>query len=195
MAAAVRRQRPSTSRLGDRLVGGGQPQATRVGKAGLRPGQRFDSPPIYLGSTTLGLHAVLIGVREHKDAHVGVSLLTWTDRSAGLTFYRPAFLDAMPANMRDSYHWSQTDRHPESWDIHWYPLPEDTAHVEFTVEDTVVQSIRPTSRVALVQAVLSYDEVWHLLKATAYDSAGQPLLVKPPKYPSGPRDVPRHGDA
>lgn len=155
----------------------------------------FDSPPIYLGSTTLGLHAVLIGVREHNDAHVGVSLLCWTDRFAGLTFYRPAFLDVMPANMRDSYHWSRTDRHPESWDIHWYPLPEDTAHVEFTVEGTVVQSIRPTSRVALVQAVLSYDEVWHHLQGSAYDSAGQPLLVKPPKYPSGPRDVPRHGDA
>jgi len=145
----------------------------------------LDSPPIYVGSTALGLHAVLIGVREHDDGPVGVSLLSWTDRFAGLSYYRPAFLHMRPADMRDSYHWSRTDRHPESWDIHWYPLPEDTAHVEFAVEGTVVQSIRPTSRVALVQAVLSDAEVWHLLQGTAYDSAGQPLLVKRPKYPYG----------
>ena len=155
----------------------------------------FDDPPIYVGTTPLGLHAVLIGFRRGDDGPIGVGLLCWTNRHAALSYHVPATLHMRPPSMRDSYHWSQTDRHPESWDIHWYPLPEDTAHVEFAVEDTVVQSIRPTSRVALVQAVLTYDEVWHLLQGTAYDSAGQPLLVKPPKYPSGPRDVPRHGDA
>lgn len=150
----------------------------------------LDDPPIYVGTTALGLHAVLIAVRKGKTGHIGVGLLSWTDRFRALSSHYPTLQHLTPAHMSDSYHWSKTDGHPESWDIHWYPLHEDTAHVEFTVEGTVVQSIRPTSRVALVQAVLSYDEVWHLLQGTAYDSAGQPLLVKPPKYPSGPRDVP-----
>ena len=145
----------------------------------------LDDPPIYVGTTALGHHAVLIGVRKGKAGDIGVGLLRWTDRYTAFGSHYPTLKHLAPAHMSDSYHWSRTEGHPESWDITWYPLPEDTAHVEFTVEGTVVQSIRPTSRVALVHAVLSDDEASHLLQGTAYDSAGKPLLVKPPKYPYG----------
>jgi hypothetical protein len=147
----------------------------------------FDDPPIYVGTTALGLHGALIGLRWGREA--GVSLLTWTDRgSAGLSYCWPDLV-----HMRDLYHWSTTYGHPETWDIQWYPLPEDTAHVEFSVEGTVVASIRPTSRVALLHAVLSRDEIYNRLQGAAYDSAGQALLVKPPKHRRF--DEPRHGDA
>jgi hypothetical protein len=152
----------------------------------------FDDPPIYVGTTPLGVHGALIGLKRGRE--VGVSLLTWTDRGfSGGGYYWPDSAHRRPESMRDHYHWSPTYGHPETWDIQWYPLPEDTAHVEFSVEGTLVASIRPTSRVALLHAVLSRDEIYHRLQGAAYDGAGQPLLVKPPMYRRF--DDPRHGDA
>jgi hypothetical protein len=144
-----------------------------------------DIPPIYVGTTALGLHAVLVAVSKGRAGEIGVGLIRWADRYIASSFHYPTLRHIAPAHRSDSYGWSETYRHPGTWDIHWFPLPAETAHVEFTVEGTVVQSIRPTSRVALVHAVLSHDDVWHLLQGTAYDSTGQPLLVKPPKYPYG----------
>jgi hypothetical protein len=152
----------------------------------------LDDPPIYVGTTALGLHGALIGLKRGRD--VGIGLLTWTDRgSAALSYYWPDLVHMRPPDLRDIYSRSQTYGHPGSWDITWYPLPEDTAYVEFAVEGTVVASIRPTSRVALAHAALSHDEIYHRLQGTAYDSAGEPLLVKPPRRRQF--DVPRRDDA
>lgn len=137
----------------------------------------LDDPPIYVGTTARGLHGVLIGVRRGDDGPVGVSLLTWTDKSASLNYHFPTLQYLRPKDMRFSYGWVPTHGDPTNWSVRWFPLPAETAHVEFAVDGTVVESIRPTSRVALLQTVLADAEV-RQVQGTAYDSAGQPLLVK-----------------
>ena len=135
----------------------------------------LDDPPIYLGTTVLGLHAALIGVHDSDQERTAVCILAWIDDvpGASLHYHWPTVKDS------PSVGWSVLEGDPANSVMHWFPLPVATACVEFAVDGVVVESVRPTSRVALLHSVPVDAENRHLF-GVAYNSEGAPLLTTRP---------------
>lgn len=131
----------------------------------------LDEPIIYVGTTWDGLHSVLLGVKTAEDGPTALGLMRWTDEGNGasITYHWPALGD------RPHFSWSFQRGNPAECVITWFPLPQEVAHVDSTVDGKrVADSVRPVSRVALLP--LPGDVEHPLVDALAFDTGGRPIL-------------------
>ena len=131
----------------------------------------LDEPIIYVGTTRHGLHSVLLGVKEAEDGPTGLGLMRWTDEGTGATinYHWPARGD------RPRFSWHVEEGNPAECVITWFPLPQQVAHVDSTVDGkTVADSVRPVSRVAILS--IPADVEHRLVDALAFDAGGTPIL-------------------
>jgi hypothetical protein len=128
-------------------------------------------PIIYVGTTRDGLHSVLLGVKEVEDGPTGLGLMRWTDEGAGATInYHWPTLSGRPR-----FSWHLEEGNPAECVITWFPLPQEVAHVDCTIDGkTVANSVRPVSRVALLPIPVDVEN--QLVDALAFDASGTPIL-------------------
>ena len=140
------------------------------------PGPMFllDEPVIYVGTTHMGLHLILVGVRYAEDGPTALGLLSWSDdvNGASLLFYWPRLPE------RPHMSWLSGGDRPVEGVMTWFPLPEQTAFVEFIADGTAVETVRPTSRVALVPTVPAKPET--RFDGRAYDTSNALILTTRP---------------
>ncbi len=140
------------------------------------PGPIFllDEPVIYVGTTHMGLHSILAGVSEVESGPTALGLLSWSDdvNGASLLLYWPKLHE------RPHLSWSSGGDYPVERVMTWFPLPEQTAFVEFIVDGKVVETVRPTSRVALVHSVPANPET--RFDGRAYDTSDALILTAHP---------------
>lgn len=128
-------------------------------------------PTIYVGTTRDGLHSVLLGVKTTEDGPTGLGLMRWTDEGTGasITYHWPALGD------RPHFSWTFQQGNPAECVITWFPLPQEVAHIDSTVDGkTIADSVRPVSRVALLPIPADVDH--QLVDALAFDASGTPIL-------------------
>jgi hypothetical protein len=144
----------------------------------------LDEPLIYVGTTRDGLHSVLLGVKESDDGPTGLGLMRWTDEGTGATvnYHWPTRGDG------PRFSWHVEEGNPPECVITWFPLPQQVAHVDSSIDGkTIADSVRPLSRVAVVP--IPADGEYRLVDALAYDAAGTPLLrgrASAARRPPGP---------
>ncbi len=134
----------------------------------------LNEPVIYVGTTHMGLHLILVGVREVESGPTALGLLSWSDEvnGASVLFHWPTLHE------RPHVSWSSGGDYPAETAMTWFPLPEQTAFVELSVDGTVVETVRPTSRVAVVHSIPANPET--RFDGRAYDASNALLLTARP---------------
>ncbi len=135
----------------------------------------LDEPAIYVGTTLMGLHSVLVSVREVESGPRALGLLMWSEDLNGASVHShwPTL------HQRPHVVWSSRGDHPVESVMTWFPLPEQTAFVELIVDGAVVETVRPTSRVALLHSVPG-DHETGFLDGRAYDTSDSRILTARP---------------
>lgn len=131
----------------------------------------LDHPIIYVGTTRAGLHSVLLGVKATEHGPTALGLLRWTHEGDGasITYHWPTLHD------RPHFSWQVEGGNPAECVLTWFPLPQETAHVDCTFDGkTVAETVRPVSRVVVVPVPADVEH--RFVDAVAYDATGTPIL-------------------
>jgi hypothetical protein len=131
----------------------------------------LDDPMIYVGTTRDGLHSVLLGVKSTQDGPTALGLLRWTHEGNGasITYHWPTLND------RPHLSWQVEEGNPAECVLTWFPLPQETAHVDCTFDGmAIAETVRPVSRVVVVPVPADVEH--RFVDALAYDATGAPIL-------------------